>query len=140
MERWRQVQAEIEEFRRFLYADFPPLEITAAYDFAWANGPEYKASRKDGRYGRCGVYLFFEEGGTLLYVGKALWTFDKRIWTHDIRDAKYIDLICFDDRHYPFALALEHFLICRLKPAWNTQGVSYTMADAGHCPQDAIGS
>ncbi|MDB5328983.1 MAG: hypothetical protein JWP03_134 [Phycisphaerales bacterium] len=125
MDRWQSVKAQVEDFRRYLYADFPPLEIREGYDFAWHWGDDYKTSRKDKRYGQPGVYLFFDEAGELLYVGKGIYTFDKRIWTHQIQGARYIDLIPFDQKHAPFLLALEHFLICRLKPKANKQGIDY---------------
>ena len=84
MDRWQTVRAEIADFRRYLSDSFPPIDIRPAYDFDWGDGSQYKASRKDGRYSCCGVYLFYDEAGTLLYVGKAMWTFDKRIWSHAI--------------------------------------------------------
>ena len=64
------------------------------------------------------------------YAIKAIYTFEKRIWMHKIDGARYIDLICFDERHAPFALALEHVLICRLKPTGNTQGIGYEVPRA----------
>lgn len=130
MDRWKAVEAEIEDFRRYLAPTFPPIRITEGYDFRWSQ-EDYKRSRKDKSYNCCGVYLFYDETGTLLYVGKAIYTFDKRIWTHQIDGARYIDLICFDERHAPFALALEHFLISRLKPKWNTQAVGYEVPRIG---------
>jgi hypothetical protein len=99
MDRWHSVEAEIADFRRYLYGGFPPLEVHAAYDFAWESGAEYKESRKDGRYGHCGVYLIFDGIGTFLYVGKAIWKFDKCIWLHKFPAAKFIDFIPFDTRH-----------------------------------------
>jgi hypothetical protein len=129
MDRWKAVEVEIEDFRRYLAPNFPPIKITEGYDFRWSQD-EYKRSRKERPYQCCGVYLFYDDAGTLLYVGKAIYTFDKRIWTHQIDGPRYIDLICFDERHAPFALALEHFLICRLKPKGNTQGIGYEVPKA----------
>jgi hypothetical protein len=124
MDRWGPIKVQIDHFRRYLATDFPTIDIVAGYDFTWSQD-QYKESRKHSPYQCCGVYLFFNGTAELLYVGKALWTFDKRIWTHQIENARYIDFICFDDEHAPFALALEHFLICRLKPKFNSHGIGY---------------
>lgn len=83
MDRWKTVETEIEDFRRYLAPSFPPIQITEGYDFRWSQD-EYKRWRKERPYQCCGVYLFYDSAGTLLHVGKALWTFDKRLWTHQI--------------------------------------------------------
>jgi hypothetical protein len=116
--------AEIRDFRRYLYPGFPSIDIRIGYDFSWEKAL-YKAARKDRRFHKCGVYLIFDAKETLRYIGKAIYIFDKRIWKHNVPDARYIDLVPFDDRHAHFCLALEHFLICRLKPTYNTQGKGY---------------
>lgn len=113
MDRWQKVKAQLTDFQEYLYAGFPRLEIREGYDFAWGWGDRYKVSRKDQRYNQASVYLFYSEAGELLYVGKATYAFDKRIWTHQIEGTKFIDLIPFEQNHAPFLLALEHFLICR---------------------------
>lgn len=77
--------------------------------------------RPRSRSGR-GVYLIFDRRHRLIYVGSTIHTFDGRIWRYNLPDQARIDLICFDDRHAPFALALELFLIARCKPTYNTVG------------------
>jgi hypothetical protein len=122
--RWRPIEAELGEFRRYLYDGFPPLKICEGYDSAWERGPLYKSAVKARRYYRAGVYLFFDVDGKLLYVGKGMW-FYGRIFRHAIPGARYVDLIAFDEQHAPFLSALEHFLICRLKPHFNKNGREY---------------
>lgn len=128
MERWTSVQREIADFRKFLSADAPEFKVVAAYDYAWEGGPDYKASRKDKRYQNCGVYLTYSAAGELIYIGVATYAFDKRIWSHahlEEYGAKYIDLIPFNERWRPIAVALEWFLIARLKPKGNKVAVGY---------------
>jgi hypothetical protein len=128
MKRWERIIAEITDFRKLLCSDAPAFSIEFAYDYEWSNGPLYKQSRKDWRYSHCGVYLIFSGAEELVYIGVAMYSFDKRIWTHPNLDelgARHIDLIPFDDRFKPMAVALEWFLITRLKPNGNKVAVGY---------------
>ncbi len=123
--RWADVNAVVTEFRRYLSTDFPSLQVTPLYDFNWSQ-EEYKASREVSAYNSPGVYLFYNESGELLYIGKASWTFDKRVWKHpEIVDARHIDVIAFDWPTSHFCLALEYFLIAKLNPRYNKQGREY---------------
>jgi len=126
-ERWNGVDEALSEFSRFLAHDFPKLELQHLYDFEMTD-EEYQLSRKakSAIYNLPGVYLFYDKSGSLLYIGKASWTFDKRVWKHpEIVDAKYIDVIPFDWATSSFCMALEYFLISKLRPNYNKHGRDY---------------
>ena len=125
MERWKTVESEIAEFHRYLCADFPRLQVREGYDYAWDDfewscGPQYKESRKDKRYGDCGVYLLYDEMGNLLYVGMARDTFDNAVWDHlnqkkdkrYIPGTRFIDLIPIPKRFGFFCCAL---VVCPIR-------------------------
>ncbi len=132
MDRWKEVEREIENFRRFLYADFPALPVTEGYDDSdydyerHCYGPLWESRKGTGLYQQQGVYLYYDGMGNLLYVGKTRVSFAKEMFKAWERSglkgrARYIDLVPFDK--YAFLCpALEDYLICRLKPIGNNQG------------------
>lgn len=125
MRRWALVEKQLRDFRRYLYDGFQPLDIRPLHDLTihrQRNRAQYLAQRKSGLFSCCGVYLFFDATGSPrpLYIGSEVWAFDKRFLQHpDVLGARFIDVVCFDDCHWPFMLALEAFLIARLKPKHN---------------------
>lgn len=123
-DRWAKVREEIEVFSGHLASGLLTLEIQQGYDTQWSQD-QYKESRGDKRYNKPGVYLIYAEDGTLLYVGSATYAFDKRVFTHSHEGARYIDFIAFEEKYSYFCLALERFLIGRLRPEANRQGVDY---------------
>ena len=122
MERWQAAFAAIEEFRSYLAASVPPIQILRAHEEGWTR-EEYKRKRPDGFPSRLrGVYLIFDHHQRLVWVGKAMWNFDKRVWSHDSEvDRHYVDVIPFDEEHCFLAPALEFFLICKLAPPGNKE-------------------
>lgn len=124
-DRWRTVKAALAEFQECLSVSVPALRIVAANDRQWSK-QECQRQRRTGVFAEKGVYLIYGAGGELLYVGVALVSFDKRIWMHDdyIPERRWTDVVPFQKRYVFLALALERFLIARLKPPRNTMGVA----------------
>ena len=105
----------------------PKVDVQLAVDSAWA-AEEYRSRRPQGFPGRSrGVYLFFDQSDALIYVGKACWNFDKRIWGHysSKKHWKWIDIIPFEDEWWFLIPALEAFLIARLHPRDNKEYRGY---------------
>ena len=125
-DRWQRVNALVDEFRRDLSPDFPSLDIASLYDYGWT-AEQYRASRADKRYWKWGVYLFFDAAGSVVYVGQATFSFDKRVWSHDFPEAACIDVIPVPTRVWHFIPALEIFLICKLKPKYNKVAAAYNV-------------
>jgi len=80
-----------------------------------------------------GVYLFFDENETLLYIGKASSGLGQRIGneyigrsgvlkTNKISGAKVLRTIKLPKEHHFEAPAIEEFLIYKLKPTRNSVG------------------
>jgi hypothetical protein len=100
--------------------------------FSWSN------SR--GVYAFVGAPSASSRNGSIIYIGKATMnsTFGNRVWSHlrvvDGRiefakqdhggnDATHVTVLEFQAPYVPFAVALEEWLIGRLKPFDNRQGV-----------------
>ena len=135
MKRWEQVGLKITDFRKVVCVDAPPFTIRAAYDYQWSKEQYKSVLKADRRFQDSGVYLIFSANEELIYVGVAMYTFEKRIWRHPNLDelgACFIDTISFDDPYKPLAIALEWFLITRLKPKGNKVAVGYDV------PVDAL--
>jgi hypothetical protein len=67
-----------------------------------------------------------------LYVGLAMYCFEKRVWTHDAHMPRHwIDIIPIVDDYIILAPALEFYLITSLKPALNTVYQNYTCPEGG---------
>jgi hypothetical protein len=131
-DRWKRVNDALTEFRRDLAPSFPPLTIESLYDYSWSD-EQYRQSRSDGRYWKWGVYIFFDGPGDVLYVGQATYSFDKRVWTHERREATCIDVISFPETVWHFIPALELFLICKLKPKHNKVAMTYKVGSDVDC-------
>ena len=123
--RWQSIAPVLDEFQTFLCPGLPRFELVAADDSQWSDD-RYKAQRATGVFSRRGVYLIFDQSEALQYVGVAMYTFQKRIWSHDewVR-RRWTDVIPFPDESYFLARALEFFLIVRLRPPANTQYRDY---------------
>jgi hypothetical protein len=128
MKRWQKVQAQLEEFHRYLYPRFPRLEVKPLYVLPLVK-EEKRLVQKTKLHRSRGVYLLYDAAGQLLMVGSEIFQFQKRVEQHipNVPDARYIDVIPFDDAHWPFLLALESFLIARLKPRNNIHFFGYTI-------------
>jgi len=126
LERWIPVEKEIESFR-FLIADHvPKLSITYAVNKQW-DDEEYNNKIPQGFPWNRGIYLIYNDESKLVYIGSAIKDFASRVFMHDenVR-RRYIDIIEFpDDAYLPLILALEFFLISRLKPTGNTEFKGY---------------
>ena|SRR5260221_2330799 len=129
--RWRAVRNALDEFQRYMSPQVPPFQTVAAYDYDW-NSEEYKRRRPQGFPSRLhGVYLIYNEQNELLYVGAALFNFDKRVWSHDSTftsceaQPRWIDIIPLAPAYAFLGLSLEYFLICRLKPKCNKSYKGY---------------
>lgn len=135
--RWAPIRPCLQRFvRDYCPAAMPPLTLLHGSDRTWTDD-EYRTRRPDGFPGRLrGVYLLFDTAETLLYVGVAMWSFDKRVWAHDEWSARrFIDVIPFADRWLPLALSLEFVLIQALHPPGNTTYRGYGVSwDADHEP------
>ncbi len=120
LNRWRPIIPVIAEFQSYISTEVQPLKIIAATDRNWTE-TEYKRFRPSGFPSRLrGVYLIFDPLGKLLYVGVAILSYDKRVWSHDNNlERRWIDIIPFEDKYVFFALSLEFLLITRLKPPFN---------------------
>jgi hypothetical protein len=118
--RWGPVLPILDAFQRHLAENIPRLEIIAAADKRWSD-EQYMQHRPEGFPSRLrGVYLLFDENKSLLYVGLAMWSFDKRVWTHDEWiPRRWIDIILLNNETVFLAPSLEHWLISRLNPSHN---------------------
>lgn len=127
MDRWITVNRQLEDFMSFLSPKFQPLGIVHLYDKQ--NSQEEYDARDKSLFRKRGVYLCYNEQDKLINVGKAGDCFQKRIFKcvkdSHFKDIRYVDVICFDDRHAAFLVALEQFLISRLKPELNEQLKDY---------------
>ena len=124
--RWRAVRTSLDDFRKYLSPDVPCFPIVAANDFKWSE-EEYNRLRPKGFPTKLnGVYLIFDEQEVLLYVGVSVVNFDKRVWSHDSHfkacgaQRRWTDIIVLPRECAFLGLSLEYFLICRLRPRWNT--------------------
>ena len=131
LERWQPVIPVLREFDSALSKHVPPTSVLAASDGEWSD-EEYERLRPKGFPSNLrGVYLLFDSPGELLYVGLAMWCFDKRVWSHDSEmDRRWVDIIPFDDQHIFLAPALEFFLIARLSPPYNKTYKGHTIPPA----------
>ena len=137
MPRWQQLRAALADFRSYLSPDIPPFPILAANDYWW-DDDEYKRNRPVGFPSKMrGVYLMYDANGELMYVGVALVNFDKRVWSHDdlfashSDERRWTDIISINPEHAFLALSLEYFLICRLRPKYNTAYSGYEVPQLG---------
>jgi len=82
--RWTPIRAHLARFQcSFCPADMSALPLLLGSDRTWSDA-EYRASRPKGFPGSLrGIYLLSDPVGILLYVGVAMWSFDKRFWSHD---------------------------------------------------------
>jgi hypothetical protein len=117
--RWEKLLPALRDFQSLLAPAIPPLTVIAASDRTWTD-EEYRQRRPKGFARMRGVYLLFGPDERLLYVGLAMWSFDKRVWSHDAEiDRRWTDVIPFPDNLVCLAPALEFFLISRLDPPGN---------------------
>lgn len=118
--RWSTIIPLLREFEGYLAEDAPRLALVHANDSRWSD-EAYRRRRAELKYGsKYGVYLLFEGTEQLRYVGLAMYSFDKRIWSHDgYISRQWTDIIPFEDTWYFLAPALEFFLISRLQPPDN---------------------
>lgn len=135
--RWNKLRAALDEFRSYLAPGTPPFVLHAANDYWW-DGDEYKRSRPFGFPSQMrGVYLMYDAADMLMYVGVALVSFDKRVWSHDQLFASYgdkrrwTDVIALEPKYLFLAPSLEFFLICWLAPKYNTAYSGYELPRAG---------
>ncbi len=119
-DRWAQVLPLLHEFQTYLGPRCRSLEIRQATDKQWTDD-EYRRFRPEGFPSRMrGVYLPYDAEGWLIYVGLAMFSFDTRVWSHDVDMPRgWIDVVPFDDDTAFLAPALEFFLISKLKPTFN---------------------
>jgi hypothetical protein len=114
--RWQPLLPVLDEFQANLAPQFRRLELTAATDKQWSDAEYWKLRPKGFPSRLRGVYLLFDEDDCLLYVGLAMWRFDKRVWAHDEWiPRRWIDIISLDDRSIFLAPSLEFWLISRIK-------------------------
>jgi hypothetical protein len=122
MEYRTEIEAAIDEFRRCLRPDFPPLKIEHAFDVVNLE-VGWKFGVKRGAWQDRGVYLVFDDDAKLIYVGKATATFNKRIKRcAEMENAASVEIIPFPEPYEFLAHALEAFLIVRLRPIANKHG------------------
>lgn len=136
MRRWEPIHEHLTRFQRdYGPPTMPPLALVAATDRTWSDA-EYRQRKPAGFPGGLrGVYLLFGADEALLYVGVAMWSFDKRVWSHDTWiERRFIDIIPFEERWLPLALSLEFFLIQALSPPSNTVYRGYGIG----CDHDPI--
>jgi len=137
VDRFVPIQRELERFQRTLCnPSMPPLVVIHATNRQWTDA-EYASRKPAGFPGRLrGVYLISDDAEVLQYVGVALWSFDKRVWSHDAMiQRRFIDIVPIADAWLPLALALEFWLIQALAPPGNTTYQGYGLAcDSGHEP------
>jgi hypothetical protein len=137
MPRWQHLRAALDDFRSYLAPNTPPFVLHAANDYWW-DDDEYKRLRPAGFPSRMrGVYLMYDDAGELMYVGVALVSFDKRVWSHDDLFAshgverRWTDVIALEPEYAFLALSLEFFLISRLRPKYNTSYSGYEVPRLG---------
>lgn len=129
-DRWNSVFSELRRFERSLHPSTPRLEIHLANDKCWTVAESDAYYRQTGVLKKRGVYLMFDDGGVLEYVGVAMYTFNDRIWKHDhLVTRRWTDVIPFTDRNYYLAPALEFYLIARLHPPANSTYRGYKIDD-----------
>lgn len=109
--RWVEVEEALAEFQELLAPNVPKLRVVRSVDV-----DEWERLK--------GVYLLYDEGDRLLYIGSTLDCFSNRAKCHARRflAVKYTDLIVLPDKIDFMALALERFLISRLFPFHNEHG------------------
>jgi hypothetical protein len=118
-DRWKLIAPHLNGFQQHLAAHIPVLRIENATDRLLSD-ERYRQQCKTGIFNQQGVYLIFDDREALQYVGVAMNTFHHRIWTHDAHmERRFIDVIPFPNEFCFLALALEYFLICRLRPPKN---------------------
>ena len=126
-QRWDTIIPHLRDFQSHLAAHIPQLRLENATDRQWSDD-RYRQQCKTGIFDQCGVYLLFDDKEALLYVGVAMNTFHDRIWSHDWWiERRFIDVIPFPREYCFFALALEYFLICRLRPPKNSVYQGHTI-------------
>lgn len=131
MKRSAQVQQAICDFKRDFIDSFPELIIRNAYDSNWSKEDWNQNKLKGFSSSLRGVYLAYTDEGTLQYVGVASTNFSKRVWSHnDWLEYRYIDIIPFEPRYFHFALALEYYLIAKLKPKQNNAFLGHELPDS----------
>lgn len=129
--RWQPIIPHLQEFRRQLAGHLPELRIVPANDRSWSDD-EFQTQRMTGILSQYGVYLIFAPDESLEYVGLAMYSFDKRVWSHDEHiNRQWTDVIAFSHQFFFLAPALEFWLICRLHPPRNKSYRGYTCPDIG---------
>ncbi|MBL8746110.1 MAG: hypothetical protein JNK58_07115 [Phycisphaerae bacterium] len=131
-DRWADVRRQMRLFRGFLAPSLPEFGLVNLTDRQWTDD-EY-AARKSAHLANPGVYLMYSDSGALIYVGKAEWSLNSRIWSHDAENVflgapcRWIDAIVFP-RDLSFLVpSLESFLIRTLNPMHNRIGRGYPAA------------
>ena len=125
--RWEPIVPHLREFQRHLAAHIPELRIVPANDRRWSE-ERYREQCKNDIFEQYGVYLIFDANESLEYVGIAMNRFHDRIWSHDTAvDRTLTDVILISHEYYFLGLALEFFLIARLRPLKNATYRSYSI-------------
>lgn len=121
--RWKAVEDQIQQFRSFLAPSVPSFKVMHAVDRQWSDD-EYNNKKPEGfPFNSRGVYLIYGGEGTeeLLYVGSATKNYASRVFMHDEKiERRHIDIIPFEEKYLSLSVALEFFLISRLRPPGNS--------------------
>jgi hypothetical protein len=132
-DRWNDALRQLAGFRKFLAPSLPEFRLVNLTDRQWTN-EEYKL-RKLVHRGDPGVYLMYSESGMLIYIGKAEWSLDSRVWSHDSEERfaamprRWIDAVVIPQDLSFLVPALESFLIRTLNPIHNRVGRGFPVPD-----------